>query len=784
MSKYKKYIKKRTSRRFDIHGLFACLMLFTSILCINGIVLSPANKKIQDIQLDNLEEPSEPISSTEIIKLDVYTNDISIEEITAPNGDLYHQLGIDEGGVIGEVGYPNLPFKTLKVLLPHGKDRVSIDVQCGPEQVVEGFYNIIPAQELIAIGSGRIPEFSLKSSIYSSMASYPEKLYSVVGTYNLRGYKILVLNVFPVRYVPQTGMLSYFENMKVSVSVDDTEEENTFYRNLEDDEALVMNTIDNPEEINSYRAVSTLNDGSFMPLGLPTASYDYVIITSEALKNSAGLYTFQDLADLKNSNGIETTIVTTEEIYANYSGDDNQSKIRNFIIDAYQTWGIQYVLLGGDGDVNNLGGESEDPIIPTRYLYEGMQLPSDLYYAALDGNWNDDGDIYWGEPGEDDLLAEVYVGRAPVDSEVELSNFVMKTLAHEASGGDPYLAEALMVGEELGRTWGGDHKDEIKDGSSNWGYITEGFPSSYNVNTLYDRDLSPFTWGANDIITILNSNNVHVINHLGHSNSDYNMKMSNYNVEALTNDKYFFVYSQGCHAGAFDNEGLLDYDCIAEHFVSTSSGAFACIANSRDGWGSGVDTNGPSQRLDREFFDAIFGEGIEEIGRANQDSKEDTIGFISESLIRYCYYELNLFGDPTASIPSEHNNHAPILNSESFSPTSGYQDTELTFSVTYTDADGNEPSYVSVVIDGTRFPMDKVNPIDIIYTDGCDYQSSIFLQSSPNNYSYYFESGDGEHVVSTSVQDNIEIFYSNEQAPVLTGGIVTPQNGYYNASLF
>jgi len=60
----------------------------------------------------------------------------------------------------------------------------------------------------------------------------------------------------------------------------------------------------------------------------------------------------------------------------------------------------------------------------------------------------------------------------------------------------------------------------------------------------------------------------------------------------------------------------------------------------------GYSTDGPSQRFDRQFWDAPLGEGIFEIGRANQDSKEDNLWDINGGCIRWCYYELNLFGDP------------------------------------------------------------------------------------------------------------------------------------------
>ncbi|MBA3043770.1 hypothetical protein FP804_01380, partial [archaeon] len=324
--------------------------------------------------------------------------------------------------------------------------------------------------------------------------------------------------------------------------------------------------------------------------------------------------------------------------------------IRNFIIDAYLNWGIEYVLLGGD-----------DEIIPHRgfYVDEGLywdeDIPSDLYYACLDGSFNHDNDNYWGEINdglnycENDLFGEVYVGRAPVDSTDELSNFVFKTLSYEKSDGD-YLYNVRMVGENL--DWGvsgGDYKDEIKDGSSNHGYTTVGIPHDYNVSTLYDRN---GVWQKSEIISIIN-NGVHIVNHMAHTGVNFIMKITNNDLKNLENSKYFFGYSQGCYAGSFDNrmsDGNYGDDCIVEDFVTTHAGAFAFIANSRYGWGSYYDTNGASQHFDREFFDALFGENIREIGKANQDSKEDSIGFISDPIIRWCYYEINLFGDPTVRI--------------------------------------------------------------------------------------------------------------------------------------
>jgi hypothetical protein len=325
--------------------------------------------------------------------------------------------------------------------------------------------------------------------------------------------------------------------------------------------------------------------------------------------------------------------------------------------------GTEYVLLGGDGDV----GDKQENIIPARGLFanesglplhthislvdeEEDDIPSDVYYACLDGNFNQDMDEHFGESpdrnnieerDEADLMAEVYVGRACVDSDQEVSNFVAKTISYE-NNHHPYLSKILFVGEYLGfpgiSAYGGNYKD----------LMIPLIPEVYNLNTLYDRDL-PYNWDKFDIIEIINNATPHIINHDGHSYYGYNLKMHNGDVDFLTNTNTFFLYSHGCMAGGFDNPS--GYDCIAERLtVETPYGAFAAIMNSRYGLGSENNLNSPSLALDESFFKALFNENMREIGRANHYSKQDNIWQINENGIRWVFYETNLFGDPTLVI--------------------------------------------------------------------------------------------------------------------------------------
>jgi len=53
--------------------------------------------------------------------------------------------------------------------------------------------------------------------------------------------------------------------------------------------------------------------------------------------------------------------------------------------------------------------------------------------------------------------------------------------------------------------------------------------------------------------------------------------------------------------------------------------------NARYGWFWAYSTDGDSQRFSREFWDAVFGENIPIISKANQDSKEDNLYLIQRS---------------------------------------------------------------------------------------------------------------------------------------------------------
>ena len=584
----------------------------------------------------------------------------------APEGTARVRLG--NAPSRSRMGEPMVPVVSTAIVLPPGRDLDRIEITALGREELQGTHVLEPGRKPIPLD----PEAAateadddpdpVDAAIYGRDLSYPAQRYEIVGVQKKRGVRMVMVNLLPVEYKPKSGKVAVYNEMSVQVTTKPAAAEpGPSPRYRPDPLRPLSGTVDNPDTLEAYR--ETAPAGGAVPLGIcdPADSYAYVLVTSEAIRDAGVNPSVYNLLTHRQNQGLTATAVTIESILAGYGGVDDAEKLRNFILDAYNNWETDYVLLGGDIDV-----------VPMRKLYVETwpgssyreDMPSDLYFQCLDGSYNSDEDGKWGEPtdgpgGADvDLAAEVYIGRASAETAEELSNWMFKTLAYEMTPPDgEFLTSALMVGEYLGANFGPDifgygksYMEEIRLGSDRAGYTTLGFVANpaMTVDTLYDYDLES-NWPKSEIISRLNSNTYSLINHLGHANFDYVMRFRNGDADALYNEKYFFLNSQGCIPGAFDK------DCMSEHLTtSTRHGAFAVVLNSRYGWGNYNNSwegfDGPSQRFQRQFWHAVFGDYVQKLGVLNALSHERNIWGIHDDCIRWCYYETNLQGDPACRL--------------------------------------------------------------------------------------------------------------------------------------
>jgi hypothetical protein len=564
--------------------------------------------------------------------------DVTVPSLTRSGDQVRIQL--DNSVLITRPGKPAIPAVPVRLLLNPGEKAVGVTIHFGEPVELDGTYALPPMQEPVPTSqTSLIRATPADRTVYDSDAAYPAFDYSGLTTQYYCGHSIAIVNVYPVKYHPASGRVEYYPNFSVEITTaNDDDAQLSLTRYLRSDELTVRNLrqyVDNPRNASSYPSTRNRDDGPRM----------LIITSSSFVTDLAGFVT------LKTRQGMNPIVTTTQTIYASTTGVDNQDKIRNYIISCYQTYGINYVVLAGDVSIVPCRGFS---VHAGSTIDDG--IPSDLYYAGLDRvgtgsgpDWNVDNDGNWGEDGESDYYPELAIGRFSATTASEFQAIVNKQIMYQTSPVVADLDEAQMVGEQLNDsplTWGGDYKDEVVAGGTYNGFTTVGFPSTINIYRKYEREGD---WSASALATELNSGR-NIVNHMGHSNTDYNMKfyLSDVTNTMFTanglNHNYYFIYSQGCYAAAFDDNS------IAEKFCNISNGCFAYLGNSRYGWYNPGGTDASSQYLDRQFFDAVFGENITRLGDANDDSKVDGVSQCSDDWFRWTYFELNLFGDPSADL--------------------------------------------------------------------------------------------------------------------------------------
>ena len=539
----------------------------------------------------------------------------------------YQQIGLKGCLPAGQVGEPTLPWQSVSLILPQGQEAVSMQVAFSDFVEMEGTYNLYPYQKPRPYSSEERIPFAKNETLYRSNTAYPAEAFGTVSTQYLNGVAFAFGGFTPVRYLPATGKVSYARTVTVSINTAASRDDRSGKLWMTpENEASIKRLAQNESMLSTYHH-----------RGREVNGYDMLVITAEEWIPRFGEY-----LDLYNGKGVRTRIVALEEIYATMTGRDEQEQIRNYIIQEYENNGISMVSLGGD-----VG------IVPFRYLWcfaqEGYedQLPSDMYYACLDGTLNDDGDDRWGEVGEDDLLPELGIGRLPFNNETQFNIVMGKTLSYLLN---PVLGEftsPILGAEHLGDGYyGSDDMERLIGTSTDYGYTTHGYPTDYNFKKYYASPTFSFNGGGFKRVIGTGGQYVH---HVGHANTgivagwDINYMGDNYfpNNDGV-NHNYMLFHSHGCICGDFS------HSCILERMVTIPTGFVVTSGNSRYGWyvpwGDGM-----AAHIHREMVDAYCHDQIASVGMAIREAKIASAPWVTlygeEGCLRWNIYCLNVLGD-------------------------------------------------------------------------------------------------------------------------------------------
>ncbi|MCD6176454.1 MAG: T9SS type A sorting domain-containing protein [Candidatus Cloacimonetes bacterium] len=535
-------------------------------------------------------------------------------------------------------GQPAIPYIPVKILLPMGQKLTSVNVEFTDLTEMRGTKKIDYVRQMQPI-SKPTPDNTLKDqTIYSRNANFPEMDYELLGTQRVKGYDLVIINVYPYKFNPVARTITWFQSAEISFT---SEYDNDIYdaqnkKIIENYKSELEEMIINPEDIHNYKKTYSSSSRTLVD---PNDPYEVIVITDAERE----VY-LQDFVNWKNDHDILTSTFLTSDIYTEYTGVNDQEKIKNFIIDAYETYAststpLEYVILGGD-----------DEIIPIRTVFidtgwgtYDYNMPCDLYYGCLDNDWDGNGNGTYGEVEDNvDLLPDVSVGRISAETQEEFENVFNKTSFYvdNQTVSDDIVT---LIGENLNNsplTWGGDYKDEVAD-------LAPSLEDDYHINRLYQRE---GTYSPETVRDAINGG-LSVINHMGHSNENIVFGQTNGYVNTYTNINFGFAYTQGCYPAAFDEATSSSIECIGENMVISEHGLYAFIGNTRYGWYSPGNTNGPSQYYDIAFFEAMFNDDQRQLGKSLSQSRVELVNMaLGSGVMRWVHYELVIFGDPSVGV--------------------------------------------------------------------------------------------------------------------------------------
>ena len=381
-------------------------------------------------------------------------NNLSFESVSAPDGNTYSQVLLS--GVIGntsDAGKPQLPLRTLQLMIPFGKEVTNIVCSNIVTQSFQLNHNVYPAPTYDATGQVFATPDLL---VYQSSNAFPAQ--PIIGwrqDYFDGNNNIVSVGLCPFEYYPKTGLLKLITSVTITVTyangllggVTQIQRLQTT-QNLYD--SILYHMVDNPEVIPTFRIAPTIveelgNTSTNLPV------YEYVVVAPRNLIES-----LHDFVTWKNQKGYRTGVVAIEDILDAYPGGDciwpndaivdDAGSLRQYLHDAH-ILGTAFALLVGDATVMPIrkGGKYT--------IYD--EVSTDMYFSELHGNWNVDHDGYYGDLDfvcdDPRKQADIFVGRLLCTNSTEITSWTTKLLQYEkdpGSGNLSYLERALMT---LGR---------------------------------------------------------------------------------------------------------------------------------------------------------------------------------------------------------------------------------------------------------------------------------------------------------------------------------------------
>ena len=581
---------------------------------------------------------------------------------------------IEMGGfrTAGSPGDPLLPQRSYNVLLPPDVvwESLRLNTIELEEETLPGTYDIAPAPPCRSWSRGKLiedwgPARNISNGrnmdVYGADSFYPSVSLKLEPYSQMRKWKFTRIRFTPLQYNPVSKKLRLIKNLRLEI---------TFSRSAVRRDSRLLSDRSRedlaPELFFNYASAQEWYPREQVRRDSPPA--DYVIITTDAIEsNSARLSSF-----ISHKEGRGHSVLTvTEADFNTLTGqapNHRAEKIRQWLIDNWSGYGVEYVLLIGDPHPYE-SGEGDIPMKmcwPRLGAGSNERAPTDYFYADLTGNWDIDGDVYyygtWSDytnPGGVDLAAEVYVGRIPVyDADyTTLDNILQKIIEYENETDISWRSNVLLPmsfsdastdGGALGEACKNDYLTER--GYSCWRQYQQGSgPCSTDSDYTSEEELRGDTvvrdrWAAGDYGLVM---------WWGHGGSwsasvgydgcwDGNLMYYTY-TSSLDDDHPSFVYLCACSNGNPDWNINLAYSVLKQGGIGT-------VGASRVSWYSEGQTSFEGSPTNAGIGYGYMNRLTQALpaGEALYAAKLASVPNLPSHLMNHC--DFNLYGDPSTSL--------------------------------------------------------------------------------------------------------------------------------------
>ncbi|MBW6514307.1 MAG: T9SS type A sorting domain-containing protein [Candidatus Syntrophosphaera sp.] len=346
----------------------------------------------------------------------------------------------------------------------------------------------------------------------------------------------------------------------------------------------------NPQDLDKYYSSS------------PTKNYDYLIISTPELYAAIA-----PLESFRQGQGLITSFANINTILATTPGSSSGEKLRNYLVAQYYASPFGYLLLVGDHDT-----------VPVMYLTpepDGYDtVASDFFYGDLSSIVDTDSDGRLGEysPGDGlqdflcDFTPEVFVGRISTNSAAVAAQIADRTVAYEQSTGS-WKQHALLPAAFLNYQGEPETIYLQTDGAGFMEYARTTVLSDWQSTTMYEQlgvvpsYPSDYALDYDQLKNLLSSNSYGLLNWSAHGSStsssrkvwmndgnanslpdswemDWLGMVNRQSFDNLVNQDGLILFAASCYNGYIDGS----QQCLAEYALQKK--AVNVSAATRTGW--------------------------------------------------------------------------------------------------------------------------------------------------------------------------------------------------------